>query len=461
MKNMHNILLFLYIFLLLISTEHTALAEQDAAGKNQDVPLKIELSLSDCERIVLEHSSEIAAAAAEKASKNESIAVAQKDLYPTLSAWYSYEKQLDNSVEFQGFGSLTVEDFYSYGLTIEQPLYRGRSLITAVERSELEYRLSDASLVKVQNDLSFVVHQAYYNLLKAEKMEEVARQALLRLQSHRKDSQSFYDAGLIPKNDLLLSEVELAQGEQDLLEAENQTSMAKSKLNVLMKRPVTTPLTVEDILHYQARPIRWGEILQKALDTRPEIKQREISKQEAEKAIIFTKADYLPTVTLSATYKKQGDTPWADSNPLGSDLVRSAEAIAKWRFWAWGQKQKKVAAAKYQLTKADQAAAQMKDDITLEVRQAFLDSNRAEKNISVTEKAIVQAEENYRISKARYQAQLATSTEVLDAQTLLTRAKTNYYNALYDYKVSTSKLEWAMGVLGEKYQKNNNGNEKS
>jgi outer membrane protein len=67
----------------------------------------------------------------------------------------------------------------------------------------------------------------------------------------------------------------------------------------------------------------------------------------------------------------------------------------------------------------------------------------------VAYKAIEQAEENFRINQERYREQLATSTDVIDAQTLLTKAKSDYATALGDYNISYSKLERAMGVINE------------
>jgi len=90
---------------------------------------------------------------------------------------------------------------------------------------------------------------------------------------------------------------------------------------------------------------------------------------------------------------------------------------------------------------------ELKDNIRLEVKDAYLLLREAEKNIQVTRTAIAQAEENFRINEERYKQQVATSTDVLDAQTLLTRARSNYFNALSDYNISWAKLERAMGIM--------------
>ncbi|MCX5842593.1 MAG: TolC family protein, partial [Deltaproteobacteria bacterium] len=86
------------------------------------------------------------------------------------------------------------------------------------------------------------------------------------------------------------------------------------------------------------------------------------------------------------------------------------------------------------------------DQVTLEVKNSWLTLHEAEKQLAVTQKAIEQAEENYRITRERYHEQVGTSTDVLDAQTLLTRAKSDYFNALSDYNISMARLERAMGM---------------
>ena len=79
------------------------------------------------------------------------------------------------------------------------------------------------------------------------------------------------------------------------------------------------------------------------------------------------------------------------------------------------------------------------------VKRAFLKNLETEINIVTIQKAIEQAKENYRINQEQFKEQVATSTDVLIAQTLLTSTMTNYYNALYDFKISKAALYRAMG----------------
>ena len=422
-------------------------ALSQAADKNEkitktDTSGKV-FSLAECVAISVETSPQVLYSQADITEKEYSLSSSKKDLYPSLFFHYGYRYApgAANSI-FEG-----LENYYNYTFSVQQPIYRGRSLVTGVELGELDLEFSKADMARTKNDIVLAVHEAYYNLLKTRKFVDVARQSLEERKAHLKDSRAYFKAGLIPKNDMLQSEVQLAGAEIELIRALNLSTMALARLNTLLRRPVDTEIQVEDTLNYEPSDISWELAVEQAKKYRPELKQSDISIEQADKNIILTRAPYLPAVSVSANYLKQGDNLLAGEYPLGPSEVKTAEATLEWRFWAWGQSKDKVAAAKYNMKKAQENQVELLDNIILQVREAFVDIKESEYNITVTEKAIEQAEEDFRINQSRYQAQLSTTTDVLDAQTRLTRAKINYYNALYNYKASLTRLAWSTGTL--------------
>ncbi len=399
-------------------------------------------SLSECVSIALDTSPQILYSQADIIQKQYSLESSKKDLYPSLFFNYGYQYNPD---AYAPYGA--IENYYNYAFTIEQPIYRGRALVTGVELGELDLELSKASMAQSKNDIILAIHEAYYNLLKTRKFEEVAVQSVEERKAHLKDAEAFYKAGLIPKNDMLQSEVQLAGAQIELLRAKNLSTMALARLNTLLRRPVETQIAVEDILKYEPSDISWEHSVEQAKKYRPELRQGEIVVEQADKNIILTRAPYLPAVSVSANYLKQGDNPTAQEFPLGPSEVKTAMATLEWRFWAWGQSKDEVAAAKYNMKKAQESQAELLDNIILQVRGAYVDTLEAEYNIGVTEKAIEQAEEDFRINQSRFKAQLGTTTNVLDAQTRLTRAKIEYFNALYNYRISLMRLAWSTGTL--------------
>jgi len=427
------IFFFFQALLTLAATEKEQIIKPDESGSV--------FSLAECVSIALEKSPQVLYNQADIIEKKYSLESSKKDLYPSMFFHYGYQYAPD---AYEPFG---IEDYYNYSFSVEQPLYRGRSLVTGVEIGELDLELSKATMAQTQNDIILAVHEAYYDLLKTRKVEKVAEQSVKEREAHLKDAKAFYQAGLIPKNDMLQSEVQLAGAKIELLRAMNLSTMALARLNTLLRRPVQTQIQVEDILKYEPSEISWESAVEQAQKYRPELRQSEIVIEKADKNITLSKAPYLPAVSISANYLKQGDNILAREYPFGSSEVKTAEATLEWRFWAWGQRKDEMAVAKYNVKKAQENQTELLDNIVLQVREAYVDTLEAEYNIEVTEKAIEQAEEDFRINQSRYQAQLGTTTDVLDAQTRLTRAKINYYSALYSYRISLMRLAWATGTL--------------
>ncbi len=439
MKRFISIPLLVFLFFFLQAFISHAAAENEQIIKPEESG-KV-FSLSECVTIALTTSPQMLYSKADILEKEHSFESSKKDLYPSLFFNYGYRYAPD---AYEPFGT---EDYFSYSFSIEQPVYRGRSLVTGVELSELDLESSKAGMARTENDIILAVHEAYYNLLKARKFEEVARQSLEERKAHLKDSKAFYKAGLIPKNDMLQSEVQLAGAEIELLRAMNLSIMALARLNTLLRRPVDTNIELEDVLKFEPSKISWEHSIEQAQKYRPELKQSEIAIEQADKNIILTRAPYLPAVSVSANYLKQGDDPLARDYPLGTSEEKTALATLEWRFWAWGQSKDEMAAARYNMKKAQENQTELLDNIILQVREAYVDTLEAEYDIAVTEKAIEQAEEDFRINQSRYQAQLSTTTNVLDAQTRLTRARINYFNALYNYRISLMRLAWSTGTL--------------
>ena len=172
-----------------------------------------------------------------------------------------------------------------------------------------------------------------------------------------------------------------------------------------------------------------------------------ILKSRSRKKIInWPKRDYYPTVNLEGNYYKRG-TDWDVNGGEGiaDSTYWDIRATATWNFWEWGRTTYGVREKLQRISQAKYSQEQVKVDINQEVKQAYLRTRESEQNIVTIEKAIEQAKENLRITEERYKEQVSTITDVLVAQTLFTQTMTNYYNALYDYKIAKAVLYRAIG----------------
>ncbi len=139
-------------------------------------------------------------------------------------------------------------------------------------------------------DPALRVKEAYFNILIADRGVEVAGKEVESLTSNVKVTQSFYNVGMIPVNDLLKTEVELANAKQNLVNAKNAARLTRASFNTVLARPVNDPVEVEDILAYSQEMGDFEIYLQRALENRPEIRLIDIALLQADQRIRLAKA---------------------------------------------------------------------------------------------------------------------------------------------------------------------------
>jgi len=374
---------------------------------------------------------------------------------PKLSTSYNYTR-LNEAPTFlfpgippaipQSVMTTGTQDNYTWALEAKQPIFAAGGILANYEASRFGLDAARMEERGVVLDTVQEVKIAYFNVIKSEKLLEVAQQSVKQLEAHRDMAQSFFDVGMIPRNDLLHAGVQLANGQQFLVKSENGLELARSKLNTVLRRGIDTPVNVEDIFAYKSFDKSRAECLKVALENRPEIKAYSLKVEQAKKMVNQAKSEFYPNVNLVGNYSRFGDTPGVSGSAYKDQESWYVMAVANWNFWEWGRTKNRVDVSKSRENQITDALTNVRDQITLEVKNSYLLLREAEKQIFVSQKAIEQAEENFRITQERYREQVATSTDVLDAQTLLTRAKSDYTSALGDYHISHAKLERAMGL---------------
>ena len=375
------------------------------------------------------------------AKKNES----RTYFYPTFNATYQYKRnEEENSSPL--IGIITPEEEYTFIASVTQPLFTGFSVLNQYKMTKLGLDLAKTNEKLARQDVILQATTAYYLILKAEKFVNVGKETVTQISAQKDVVNNFYKVGMSPLNDLLEAEVLLANAKQRVVRALNDLESAKSQMNVILRRPIDQPIGVVDILSYDPFAYDLGYCLTQADENRLEIQIADMEIALAEKDIELRKKDYYPSVSLKGSYYRFG-TEWDvnGGDGISDESTWDIKAIASWDFWQWGRSSYGVREKKSRLAQALLKKSQIQDGIHFKVKQAFLDMKAAEKNIKTVETAIEQAKENYRINEERYQEQVATSTDVLTAQTLLTATMTNYYTALYDFKIAKASLFREMG----------------
>jgi outer membrane protein len=374
------------------------------------------------------------------------------NFFPTLSASYGYirrDQETEQSLQGQQGQTdviINPEDEYNFITSFSQPIFTGFALINQYKIASMGLDVAEISEKLTRQDVILDAKNAYFSILKSQKLLDVAEDTVKQDTAQKEVAENMYQVGMSPLNDLLQSQVQLANDKQRFITAQNNLEISKSQFNTLLRRPVNAPVAIVDILDYTPFDKDINYCLTQANQNRLELQVADLDVQIAQKDYQLSKRNYFPTIDLTGTLTRRG-TDWDvdGGEGIADKKFWDIRATASWDFWEWGRTRYGVKEKLSRLSQAKYARENILDNIELEVKQAFLRTKETEKNITTIEKAIEQAKENLRITEERYKEQVSTNTDVLVAQTLLTETMTNYYNALYDFKIAKSVLFRAIG----------------
>ncbi|MCU0597257.1 MAG: TolC family protein, partial [Desulfobacterota bacterium] len=239
---------------------------------------------------------------------------ARADFLPKLGTAYSYTRLSEPPISRTStlFGTsiplvVGTEDNFRWTWFLRQPLFTGFALLSSYRLSELGIDQSQLEMELEKLDLVLRVKEAYFNILGADKAVEVAQTTVESLTQTVKVARSFFEVGMIPVNDVLKAEVELANAQQSLVRATNLAQTTRSTFNTVLVRPVNDPVDVEDILVFKPEVGTFDAYVKLALDNRPEIKILDVNLLQADQQIRLARSKYYPEVAFTYQYISEGD----------------------------------------------------------------------------------------------------------------------------------------------------------
>lgn len=347
----------------------------------------------------------------------------------------------DDAVEVNGNWTKGIGNKHSNGLTASLPIFTGGKLSGQIQKAKANFKYNEIGVQRTYNEMRSTVTSGYFDMLQADNMQKLSAESVTRLEDHLKNVQAQYDVGVVAKADVLRSQVELADAKQDLIKAENQYQLAEASLNRIVGLPMDTNLKLDNILVYTAYDRTMEDCLAYAAEHRPELEQAKQNVEAYKGALKVARSGHMPQVAASASQS------WSDTNWPGDENGNWGVGVSvEMNVFDTGVTLSKIHGAEADLKKAEETYRDTVDSVNLDVRNNYLSLREAEKRIGNTKLAVEQADEDYRIAQLRYMSGVGTNTDVLDAQVALTKAKTNYTQALYDYNTSKTALETSIGV---------------
>lgn len=423
-----------YLIVLLMGT--SVLAQQN--------PLTLQESL----KIGLKSSKEIKISESAVTSAEAKLTEISSNLYPQLSVGFNYNHLSDVPIQFASplFSSTgePINALYA-NATIEQPLFTGLKLLSL--RNAAKYG-KEAALVQntqAMNQKALVIHTAFWNLYKAEKLTEMLRENIKGLEKHLKDTEEFLKNGLATRNDFLKLKVRVSETRTKLIEAENGLEIARAVYNKNLGYPLDqkTEIVVEN-LDEISKNYDYSTILEESINSRSELVSSKYQLLAAEEKITAAKSTWFPQIAAFGSYNylkvdgtKLLNNDWANFWMVGLSV--------KWDIWDWWKTSSLAEQAEQQYNQIELSKQMLKENIEIEVYKNYLSMKSEASKVDVSKLRVESAEENYRIINDKYETQLATSTELIDADSELLDAKTKLITSYINYKIAKVYLEKSIG----------------
>ncbi len=341
------------------------------------------------------------------------------------------------------------QNLYQLQLKVTQPIFTGFNLLSTYQKAALKQDYSEANIKYTELSLVKSVQQAFLALLQARANVQSNKDSVARLESQYKVAQAYYDVGLKPRLDVLQAESDLATAEQNLLKAQNSVLVQTAQLNSLLNLPLNQETNYVGELAYLPFTLSIEDCLDTAYKQRPDLSMAVKSVQMAERDVKIAASTFYPQVQAQGTYTKQGNQPDMGLKDMSGATTPDTTTVgisASLQAWDWGSTYFGVQAARENVKKLQADLAKLRLDVGYQVKTCYLNIQDAAKRISVARTALEASKEGYRMAVARYQAQVGTSTDVLDAQSRVSTAETNLTQALTDYQSALADIYVAMGM---------------
>ena len=303
--------------------------------------------------------------------------------------------------------------------------------------SEIAQLQCERAYQTIANEVSV----AYYQVLRTRALHKTAADAVRRAEDDLDVAKKLEKGGALEKEKRLRVEVQLAESQRLLDATEGAEAVAVAALNLAIGINVNAPTGVAESSDIPPFTQSLAECLQTAVGTRREFQVARESILVADEGRRVAKADFAPRITAEGSL-----VDFQQSAPRGhADLAVGAIKL-EWGLFEGGKRVAEVHVADSKIRAAMAQAETIADTIAFEVTEAYRHLITARRGIDRSRPAVAQAEENYRLVKARAKVGDATSAEITDAESTLTRAQQDQLNSIHDYLVALVRLEYAMGT---------------
>ncbi|GAB3923499.1 TolC family protein [Mucilaginibacter myungsuensis] len=331
--------------------------------------------------------------------------------------------------------------------SVNETIFAGRRLRYAQESTDLLVKAAKLDADKDKEEIAYNVISEYYNLYKVMQSKKVVDQNLKTIDAQIKQSQRFFEQGLVTKNDVLRFQLQRANVELNGIDLENNRKIVNYNLDILLGLPEGTQLSIAQNMTPDKNVGPMSTYLDSAYTNRKELRVMDIRTQSAETNIKSINAEKSPTLSasLGAYYVNASANPLPRSGQFITPIT--AGLTAAWNFGTLWTTKNKVTEARIERDQTVINKGIVTDNIKNEVNRNYQTYQTALSKIKLLQTSIDQAGENNKILENKYQSNIASATDRADANTLLYQAQINLELAKADAGLAYYTLLKSTGSL--------------
>lgn len=411
-------------------------AKQLPSPREIDALLAGELNLDDCIRIALANSPKALSAQLGVQEAQVGLNLARGEFLPTASVGasqgYTVSKPAGASTTDHGDSNVYAQAQLAISGVTDK--------LRAVKIQKLQVEQAELELTNQTNQIARTVKKAYYALLSAQRTVGIRTKSRDLYQEQYERSTAYYKQGLRPKMDVTTAEVNLNNEKLRLIRAQNQVKTASANLANAMG--ITTPrlLKLTDIDTLEEINIPFDEAVKTAYENRPDILSSRTNAQIGQIKLNQAKFNYLPTLSLSAGYRKYDEDFRLDNEEGRLSVSLDFPIFNAFKTYN-GVKQ-----ARINLERINNTNRSLLNDVFLEVQSAYINLQEAAESIPLAQLNVEKAKENLGLAQGRYNEGIGDVIELKDAEVAYTDAELSLLTAQYDYAAAVADLKQAMGT---------------
>jgi outer membrane protein TolC len=314
---------------------------------------------------------------------------------------------------------------YQATLSINEPIINGHRYRYARESANLLIQSSKLDADKDKDDIVYNVINAYINFYKIQQNQKIVAQNLEDVDQKLNEIKKFESQGLATRNDVLRFQLQKSNIQLQQIELENNRKVVNYNLDILLGLPENTTVQVQDVLYKLDINDRPEVYMKQALQDRKEFGSLNYQDKLADVNIKKIHDERLPTVGVG------GNLYYI--NPTKALVPKSATYLApfvvgvnaSWDITGFFKNKNKVTEANLQKQEVAATRELITDQVKMDVNKSYTQYQQTLEKIKVLNDAVVQATENERITESKYKNNLATTTDRIDAQTLLYESRLN------------------------------------